>query len=105
MAKDALSAHARDEFGISDPGANPILAPFASAISFSAGATMPTLAVFLASREAIVGAVGATELDSGIWSFDEPTSTSALLGTRSRCTLALKSIAISATTILTFRPA
>jgi VIT1/CCC1 family predicted Fe2+/Mn2+ transporter len=62
MTEDALSAHARDELGISDAGANPILAAFASAISFSAGAAMPTLAVFLASREATVGAVSLTTL-------------------------------------------
>jgi len=58
MAKDALSAHARDELGISPArAANPILAAFASAVSFSAGAAMPTLAAFLASREATVAAV------------------------------------------------
>ena len=58
MAKDALSAHARDELGISDTrSANPILAAFASAVSFSAGAAMPTLAAFLASREATVATV------------------------------------------------
>jgi len=49
MAKDALSAHARDELGFSDgAGANPILAAFASAISFSLGAAMPTLAALVA---------------------------------------------------------
>ncbi len=58
MATDALSAHARDELGLSDArSANPILAAFASAISFSAGAAMPTLAAFLASREATAPAV------------------------------------------------
>ena len=58
MATDALSAHARDELGLSDgKSANPILAAFASAVSFSAGAAMPTLAAFLASREATVATV------------------------------------------------
>jgi VIT1/CCC1 family predicted Fe2+/Mn2+ transporter len=57
MATDALSAHARDELGISAATANPILAAFASAISFSAGAAMPTLAAFLASREATAAVV------------------------------------------------
>ena len=53
MAADALSAHARDELGLSDArSANPVLAALASAISFSTGAAMPTLAAFLASREA-----------------------------------------------------
>ena len=57
MAADALSAHARDELGLSDArGANPILAAFASAISFSMGAAMPTLAAFAASREATASA-------------------------------------------------
>ena len=58
MAADALSAHARDELGLSDArSANPILAASASAISFSAGAATPTLAAFLASREATVAVV------------------------------------------------
>ena len=43
-------------------GANPILAAFASAISFSMGAAMPTLAAFAASREATVGAVSLAAL-------------------------------------------
>ena len=63
MAKDALSAHARDELGLSDArSANPILAAFTSAISFSAGAAMPTLAAFLAPREATVAAVSLATL-------------------------------------------
>ena len=63
MAKDALSAHARDELGLSDArSANPILAAITSAISFSAGAAMPTLAAFLAPREATVGAVSLAAL-------------------------------------------
>ena len=63
MAKDALSAHARDELGISESrSANPILAAFTSAISFSAGAAMPTLAAFLSPREATVAVVSLATL-------------------------------------------
>ena len=63
MAKDALSAHARDELGLADEGAaNPLQAAFASAIAFSVGAAMPTLAAFLAPRESIGIAVPAAAL-------------------------------------------
>ncbi len=63
MAKDALRAHARDELGLSDGrSANPILAAITSAISFSAGAAMPTLAAFLAPRAATVAAVSVATL-------------------------------------------
>ncbi len=63
MAADALSAHARDELGLSDArGAKPTLAAFASAVSFSAGAAAPTLAAFLASREATIAAVSLAAL-------------------------------------------
>ena len=49
MARDALSAHARDELGISDIGAaRPIQAALASAASFSIGAAAP-LALVLAA--------------------------------------------------------
>ncbi len=49
MAHDALAAHARDELGITDTWtARPIQAAFASAVSFSAGAALPLLAVLLA---------------------------------------------------------
>ena len=42
MAKDALTAHARDELGISaSTGANPVQAAIASALTFSAGAAAP----------------------------------------------------------------
>ena len=63
MAKDALSAHARDELGFADhAGAKPILAAFASAISFSLGAAMPTLAAFVTPRESVVAAVSVATL-------------------------------------------
>ncbi len=48
MAKDALGAHARDELGISEiTTARPVQAALASAGSFSAGAAMPLLMVFV----------------------------------------------------------
>ena len=48
MAKDALAAHARDELGFADGAApKPIEAARASAIAFSVGAAMPTLAAYL----------------------------------------------------------
>jgi VIT1/CCC1 family predicted Fe2+/Mn2+ transporter len=47
MARDALSAHARDELGISDSlSAKPIQAALASAGSFTVGAVLPLLLVF-----------------------------------------------------------
>jgi len=58
MSKDALAAHARDELGFAEGAeAKPIQAAFASAVSFSLGAAMPTLAAFLAARDAVVAAV------------------------------------------------
>lgn len=63
MAKDALSAHARDELGLGDGSrTNPILAAAASAISFSLGAALPTLAAFFAPREFTVAGVAAATL-------------------------------------------
>ena len=50
MAKDALSAHARDELGISESSkAQPVQAALASAVTFSIGAAAP-LALLLVSR-------------------------------------------------------
>jgi len=58
MAKDALAAHARDELGFAKGAeAKPIQAAGASAFAFSVGAAMPTLAAFLAPRDAVVIAV------------------------------------------------
>ena len=58
MAKDALGAHARDELGISDTlSARPVLAAFASAGSFVAGAVLPLLLVFLVPRTALTESV------------------------------------------------
>ncbi len=55
MAKDALAAHARDELGFADGAApKPIEAARASAVAFSVGAAMPTLAAYLSPRDAVV---------------------------------------------------
>jgi VIT1/CCC1 family predicted Fe2+/Mn2+ transporter len=49
MAHDALGAHARDELGISDlQMARPVQAAFASAGTFSVGAALPLLMVWIA---------------------------------------------------------
>ena len=49
MAKDALSAHARDELGISETvTARPLQAALASAAAFSVGAAMPLLILAIA---------------------------------------------------------
>ena len=63
MAKDALSAHARDELGISDlTFARPIQAGLASAAAFSVGAAMPLLMVVLSPPNALVVVVFAASL-------------------------------------------
>ena len=63
MAKDALSAHARDELGISQIStAHPIQAAVTSALTFSAGAALPLLAVVIAPRQDLIVAVSAAAL-------------------------------------------
>jgi len=63
MAKDALSAHARDELGlVEDAAANPVTAAGASAAAFGLGAALPALAALLAPRETVVAAVPAATL-------------------------------------------
>ena len=63
MAKDALAAHARDELGFADGAApKPIQAARASAVAFSVGAAMPTLAAYLSPRDAVVIVVPAAAL-------------------------------------------
>jgi vacuolar iron transporter family protein len=63
MAKDALSAHARDELGFSDNSvANPLQAAAASALAFSVGAALPTLVAVLAPQEALIAAVSIATL-------------------------------------------
>ena len=55
MAKDALAAHARDELGLTEATTpRPIQAAWASAVSFSVGAALPTLAAFLAPSNAVI---------------------------------------------------
>lgn len=57
-AKDALSAHARDELGITElTAARPLQAAFASATSFAAGAAAPLIVVPLAPQPWLVPAV------------------------------------------------
>ncbi len=63
MAKDALSAHARDELGLTETAsANAVLAAFASAAAFSLGAALPTLAALLSPPGATIGVVSAATL-------------------------------------------
>ena len=63
MAKDALSAHARDELGISEiTTARPVQAALTSAASFSVGAAMPLLMVVVSPRGALVPIVFAASL-------------------------------------------
>jgi VIT1/CCC1 family predicted Fe2+/Mn2+ transporter len=55
MAHDALGSHARDELGISvNFIARPVQAALASAISFSIGAVMPLIIVFIAPQTKLV---------------------------------------------------
>jgi VIT1/CCC1 family predicted Fe2+/Mn2+ transporter len=63
MAKDALSAHARDELGISEiTTARPAQAALASAASFTVGAAMPLLMVVVSPAGALVPLVSAASL-------------------------------------------
>jgi VIT1/CCC1 family predicted Fe2+/Mn2+ transporter len=63
MAKDALSAHAHDELGISEiTTARPVQAALTSAISFSVGAAMPLLMVVVSPAAALVPIVAAASL-------------------------------------------
>jgi VIT1/CCC1 family predicted Fe2+/Mn2+ transporter len=65
MAKDALGAHARDELGISDTlSARPVQAAFASAGSFTIGAVLPLLLVFIVAPTWIVWVVSGSSLFS-----------------------------------------
>ena len=62
-AKDALTAHARDELGISDiTTARPVQAALTSAASFSVGAVMPLLMVVVSPANALVPIVSAASL-------------------------------------------
>jgi len=63
MHKDALTAHARDELGISDiTTARPVQAAITSAMMFSVGAAMPLLMVVVSPTNALVPVVAAASL-------------------------------------------
>lgn len=63
MAHDALTAHARDELGISDmTTARPIQAAFASAATFAVGAAMPLLVVLATPHAALIPVVITTSV-------------------------------------------
>lgn len=63
MAHDALGAHARDELGISvNFTARPVQAALASGATFSVGAAMPLLIVFVAPETGLVPIVFGTSL-------------------------------------------
>lgn len=63
MDKDALGTHARDELGISDTlSARPVQAAIASAGSFTVGAVLPLLLVFLVPRAALTWSVSGGSL-------------------------------------------
>jgi VIT1/CCC1 family predicted Fe2+/Mn2+ transporter len=63
MAKDALTAHARDELGISKiTAARPVQAALTSAAMFSVGAAMPLLMVVVSPSTALVPVVSGASL-------------------------------------------
>ncbi len=63
MAHDALGAHARDELGISETvTARPVQAALASAGSFSVGAVLPLLLVFVAPLDMLIPSVSGASL-------------------------------------------
>jgi len=63
MAKDALTAHARDELGISEiTTARPVQAALTSATTFAVGAAMPLLMVVVSPANVLVPIVAAASL-------------------------------------------
>lgn len=63
MKKDALTAHARDELGISEAlAARPVQAAFASAATFAVGAALPLLLVLVVPAAALVWTVSLSSL-------------------------------------------
>src|SRR5678810_724603 len=63
MAKDALTAHARDELGISEiTTARPVQAALTSAATFAVGAAMPLLMVVVSPSSALVPIVSGASL-------------------------------------------
>lgn len=63
MAHDALSAHGRDELGISDTlAAKPIQAALASAVTFATGAALPLLIVLILPHATLMWGLGGSSL-------------------------------------------
>lgn len=63
MSHDALTAHARDELGITEVGtARPVQAAWTSAASFAVGAGLPLLVVLLGPVHWLIPLVGGTSL-------------------------------------------
>ena len=63
MARDALSAHARDELGISDlTTARPVQAAFASAGTFAVGAALPLITALVTPPGGLIPVVVATSI-------------------------------------------
>jgi vacuolar iron transporter family protein len=63
MAHDALGAHARDEIGITEAGrAQPVLAAFSSALTFTLGAALPLLVAWVASLSRVIPMVAVSSL-------------------------------------------
>jgi VIT1/CCC1 family predicted Fe2+/Mn2+ transporter len=63
MAHDAISAHARDELGISEIlAARPVQAAFSSAGTFTLGAAMPLLSVLIFPASILIPGVSLTSL-------------------------------------------
>ena len=63
MGKDALTAHARDELGISEiTAARPVQAALTSAATFSVGAAMPLLMVVVSPANVLVPVVSVASL-------------------------------------------
>lgn len=63
MQHDALGAHARDDIGISEQtSAQPLLAAFSSALSFTLGAILPLITAFFFNVEALSWIVAASSL-------------------------------------------
>lgn len=65
MAKDALTAHARDELGMSDvTTARPVQAALTSAATFAVGAALPLLMVVVSPANVLAPIVSAASLGS-----------------------------------------
>ena len=63
MAHDALSAHSRDELGLSDAvSARPVQAALISAATFAAGAALPLFTSLVAPAPYVVPVVAGTSL-------------------------------------------